>query len=480
MSLKRTAITGAKWTTVSSIVRTGLQFLQVAVLARYLAPTDFGLMAMLMIVLGFAQAYADMGVSSAIIYHQDTTDDQLASLYWLNVGGGVIVSALLLLATPAVVALYHEPRLAPLMPWASAIFLVTPFGQQYLVLFEKNLAFDRLAFIEAGSTVVGTVVAVVAAIRGSGVYALVWGQLATSASRALLLAGAGHRRWPHRLHFRWKDCNGYLSFGAYQIGERTANYLAARLDQLLVGALLGAQPLGYYNLAWSLVIQPITKINPILTRVAFPVFARVQDDIERLRRGFLTLSRMLALVNVPLLIGLAATAPAVVRVLYGDGWQPVVPLVQVLALVALLRSSANPVGSLLLARGRADLGFKWSVAILLVMVPTVYFSTELGRTLGVAIGLLGLQIVLFGLGYYFLIRPMIGRCWGQFLGTVVPALSTAIFMAVPVYLLSHFVQVPRPILLGMQIALGVAIYIILTWISRRDELRETLHLVLRA
>jgi len=249
-SLRVRAASGITWTGTSALVTTVLHFLQLAVLARLLVPQDFGLMAMVMVAVGFAGAFADMGVSNAIIHRQDATREQLSSLYWLNMLAGAVVFVLVWAATPLIVTLYNEPRLVGLTSWVALIFPITAVGQQFEILLEKELHFKRLAVIETASATAGTAVAIATAVVGQGVFALVWGQLVNAGCKATMLAGTGFSAWRPRFRLRRDDLKGYTSFGLYQMGERSINYFNSRLDQLLIGALLGAQTLGYYHLAF--------------------------------------------------------------------------------------------------------------------------------------------------------------------------------------------------------------------------------------
>src|SRR5574341_2298515 len=134
MSLRRKAALGVKWTGAGTVITTGLRVLQLVVLARLLGPSDFGLMAMITVVIGFAQGFADMGVSNAIIHRQDNTRSELSSLYWLNMLAGLTVFALVMASSPLVAKFYGEPRLASLIPWPALVFLVIPLGQQFQAL----------------------------------------------------------------------------------------------------------------------------------------------------------------------------------------------------------------------------------------------------------------------------------------------------------------------------------------------------------
>jgi O-antigen/teichoic acid export membrane protein len=335
MSLKAEAFSGAKWTTASSLTVAAIQFLQLIVLARLLAPSDFGLMAMVMAVLGFAQIFTDAGISSAIIHRQENSQNQLSSLYWLNVFAGSAVFVLTVLATPIVVFFFHEPRLEILLPCMAVLFLITPFGQQFQLLLQKELKFRTIALVETAAALAGSTIAITAAAGGLGVYSLALGQLGIALLTTIAVTVIGWRDWRPLVRFRVVDIQPYLSFGLYQLGDRGVNFLVARTDQIIIGAILGAEALGIYNLAWNLAIMPVTRINPILTRIAFPVFARVQQESERLKRGYLMLIWLLATSNAPILAGAAAVASTLVPFAFGPQWVAAVPILQVLAFVGL-------------------------------------------------------------------------------------------------------------------------------------------------
>lgn len=478
VQLKKQAASGVKWTTTSTAITTTLQFIQLAVLARLLSPEAFGLMAMIMVVLGLGQAYADMGISNAIIHRQDTTGEQLSSLYWLNIIAGVIVFILLLISTPLVVLFYGEPRLTELMPWAALVFIVTPLGQQFQILLQKELQFRILSIIELTAVIVGTTVAIVTAMMGQGVFSIIWGQLGKTLIKTLMLVGIGWKKWPPKLRFKYTDLHGYIGFGLYQMGEKSINYFIDKMDQIIVGALVGAQALGYYNLAFNLVIQPISKINPIITRVAFPLFAKVQSDNDRLKRGYLSILKLLSIVNFPLLFGLAVVAPTLVPLLFGEQWQPAIILIQILSFVALLRSNGNPIGSLYLAKGRADLGFKWNAMVFPTQMLGIFLGAYFGGVLGVALTLLALQITYSIFNYLVLIRTLLGPCLKEYITSIAPAFGLSLLMALTVAIVPLTIEQSQGVILTTQILIGVLVYLSLNFIFRWQQLQEIKLLVL--
>jgi len=473
MNLKQQAASGVKWSTLSTIVTTIVSTLQLFILARLLKPADFGLMAMVTVVIGFAQAFADLGVSAAIIQRQDASRLELSSLYWLNIMSGMLLFFLMWAIAPLVVQFYHETRIELLIVMVSLTFIISPIGIQFQMLLQKALRFELLALQDIITAILGMLVTCGLAWYGYGVWSLVWGQLCSAMLRSILLIQVGWKEWPPSLHFRLEDLKGYLSFGVYQMGERTMNYFNSRIDQLLIGYLLGAQALGYYYFAFNLVMQPNMRINPILTRVAFPVFSKVQNDAERLQRGYLLLTKFLSTVNAPLLFGIAVVAPLAIPIIFGNQWIPSIVIVQILSLYTFVRTTGNPVGSLLLAKGRADLGFKWNFALFLFIPPIIYTGAKIGGIVGVCVALLCLQIGLSFPNYWFLVRPFVGPCSKNYFLSIMKPVSFAVLMTLCVWGMSLFVKYSL-FMLTIEIILGGLIYFLLWWIFERKFLSDVI------
>ena len=463
-SLRHSAVRGVKWTTVSMVFVTIVGLVQLAILTRLLSKTDFGLMAMIATVVGFAQVYADMGFSNAIIYKQEATPKQLSSLYWMNIAVSVALGAAVAAAAPLVAAFFGEPSLVTPLRVVCLSFVITPLGQQFQFLLQRELEFDLLARRDIAAALTGLVVASATAALGQGVFALVWGQLAQASVRSFTVAVIGWRRWRPSLHLRWGDLHGFLSFGFYQLGERTIYYWAANIDYLLIGRYLGPEQLGVYTIAYNLVVLPLTKLNPVLTKVAFPVFARRQDDPAAMRRGFGELIELVAFATFPLLIGLGVTAPIAVPVIFGDAWQPAVILVQIMVVMGLLKCLSNPLGSVLLAKGRADVGFWLNVAGTAVTVAVLWTVVSRG-TEAVAWAHTGVNLLFFVVEL-LIIRRIIGMGVVSYLRRLArTALATLVMGAAVVgaYYLMRATSVADYLQLIALIVVGVSVYA-LTWL----------------
>ena len=478
MQLSQAAAGGIRWTTLSMLVVTVTQMVRLVVLGRILGPEAFGLLAMMLVVTGFAQLISQMGLSEAIIQHPDPTQRELSSLYWLNIGLGGLLYLALLLATPLIALLYKTPELKQLLPWVALTFLISPWGIQFKALLQKQLQFKPLSIIEIMAAVTGTILAIILALKGYGVWSLVWGQLAQSSVTAVALLWEGwSRKILPGLCFNYKEVRPYLSFGLHLLGSNILNYFNSRADQLLIGVLLGSQALGYYSMAFNLVLQPISRINPVLTQVAFPVLAKVRDDKIRLKRGYFRMLALLTSVNAPILIGLVAVAPLLIPVVLGDPWLPIVPLIQVLAPFSLIRSTGNAGGSLVLACGRADMSFYFNL-IKVVFIPVAIFTgASLGELEGITWSLFGIQIILIFAWYYFITRKLLGNCFYGFIGSVGDPVLFAIPMTAVVVAIAPFLSsLPQAFQLTVQILTGATVYGSLYWLFRKEFIIENLKL----
>ena len=460
-----------------------LQFVQFAVLGRILSPQAFGLMAIIMIVVSFAELFGKTGLSQALIQRKNSTREELSSLYWLNAAFGVAMFVVLSAAAPLVARGFGAPELVSLLPVAALSFLLLPFGFLFRALLQKSLRLRLLAVVDITTAVVALAVAVSSAwFLEQGVWSLIWGYLAGSAAGTAILVAYGWGATGSRpmLRFRRTDLSGYLNFGLYRTGALVLNFFNTRVAQILVGALLGAQALGFYTVASSLVMRPINSLNPMLTQVGFPALSRVQDDVARVRRGYLRMVRILMFVASPVLLGVAAVAPTLVPLLLGEQWIESVPLVQVLAFYALLRCPAIATNSLLTARGKANWGFYWNLATLLVVPPVVYASSFAGDVVYIALALVVVQLPLSVVGYRVLIAKLIGPCLGAYARAVwTPVVLAGVMAAIVVAVGAVLGDLPDAARLAAQVSVGAASYLAFARLFQRKELDGFLELLLR-
>ena len=475
--LRRRATSGARWTGTSTGLKILTQFVQLAILARLLRVEDFGIMAMVNVVLAFGQTFVDAGVSNALIHYRDARREELSSLYWLNVLAGIAVCILMWFAAPLAAAIYRQPSLVDLLRAASVIFVVGPVGQQFQTLLERDLRFRRLSIIEITALIASATTGIVLALRGYGVWSLVWANVLQVGIKTVLLTVVGWSTWRPMLRFVPAECRRFLHFGLFQMGERTVSLLGQHLDKIVIGILMGPKSLGYYELAYRLVARPYQTINPIFTRVAFPVFSAVQKDRDRLRKGYLELIEMLGAIMVPLHIGLFALAPVFVRVQLGPDYEPTIPLLRILSIVGLTFSLTSPAGSLLLACGRADLGFYINVMRTVLIFAGIWIGSRFGLE-GIAWALVIVITVFMFPTHVAVRRRLVGMTLREFVARLLPFTWPSL-VAGAVCIVSHRV-IPWPsdvVELGVMLVAASAIYVGWLALLERPRLNRLLALV---
>lgn len=436
-TLRHRATSGIKWNGAAAATQALLQFLTIAVLARLLQPEDFGLMSMAVVVTGFAALFEDAGVSNAIIYRQDASEEELSTLYWFNVLAGLALFLIVYLVTPFAVLYFQEPDLDAVLRLTAVAFLITPWAQQFAVLLQRELDFRTLSLQRMGEQVVYSAAVITFAVLGFGVMSLVFGHLIRAGAHTLLLLGAAIRRQIlPRFHFVIRDLDRFLSFGLFQVGERSLNYVGNNVDYLIVGRLLGADALGFYTLAYNLVRSPSILLNPVVTTVAFPTFARVQHDNVWLRRGYRQVIRYISSVTFPMMAGLLVVAPLFVPIVYGSRWAPAVSVVQILCLLGALKSLGNPTGSLLLAKGRADWGFYLNLVTMVGLTAFNLVGSRWGIE-GVAASSVVFLIVMFPVGVH-LRRLLIGLGLGEYVRSFAPALGASLVLVLGTVVIAAF------------------------------------------
>lgn len=426
MTLKQRAIKGVKWTSFSSVVGAGTQLLQLVILTWYLSPEDFGLMTLALVAIGFSQIFLDMGVSNAIIHKQEISKKELDTLYLLNIGSGFLIFSMLFLLAPFLAAFYEEPELKTVVRWVSLSFIIQPFGQQFLVLLKKELQFNEIAKRDVVSKSISLIVAVVLAVQGWGVYSLVFANISASFASTALLLFVGIKYHRPSFFFKFSLVKQSITFGLYQMGENFINYFNTQFDSILIGKLLGVEALGIYDIAKNLAMRPAMVINPIITQVTFPLLSKMQNDIDSVKVTYLKTTRYLASINFPIYIFICAFAEPLILLLFGDKWLAAVPILRILSLYGMIRSTGNPVGALLLSRGRADLGFYWNLGLFLLIPISIYFGSKFG-TVGTALTLLILQVSLLIPAWALLIK----KCCNASFKEYFKQLASPFFLSIP-------------------------------------------------
>lgn len=458
MSLKSKSFSAVRWTSFAALFRSGLQFLQLVILARLLVPEDFGLMAIVGSIVAILRLFSDLGLGKAIIHHSEITPGQLSSLYWLNLMAALLLMVAMAVAAPLTGHLYGEPRLMPILCIAGTVFPLGAIGHQFRMLAEKELRFSTLAGMEIYSGLIGFAAAIAVALTGGGVWAIVTGMLVGAACSSILSWWLLSADWRPAWHLRIAECRQFLHFGGYTMGESLANIVRMQSDVFIAGLLFGPAALGLYSLPRDLCLRIAFIINPIITRVGFPVMAKAQHDTDRLKFIYLQTLRMTASVNFPIFLALLVFAEEVVVLLFGERWHGSAGYLQIFAAFGLIRSIGNPVGSLVYAAGQARLAFWWNLSLLAIFPPIFYAGASLGGIEGLVWTMLVIQVGVYVFAWAILVHPLCGAGFVEYVGQIIPPLAIALAASGCAYVIDMTIGI-KLVSLVVSLSVGMALYV---------------------
>jgi lipopolysaccharide exporter len=474
-TLKTKAVSGIKWTTVSQLSRLGTQLLTTIILARLLLPSDFGLISMAMAVIGFINIFKDLGTSAAVIQKKDLTEVLLPSLFWVNVCFGTLASLVLFLSAPLIGMFYHEPRVVEVLRVLAPSFFISGLGIVHQALLERSLSFDSLAKLEVTSNVTGAVIGIGMAFLGFGVWSLVFQSLATIILGTLLLWMVNP--WRPRGSFHWKEVQAVSGFSLNLTGFGILNYLARNADYLLIGRYLGAQELGYYTLAYRILLFPIQNISSVISRVIYPVLSTFQDDNNRFSTIYLKVTSSIALISFPLMLGVLALARPFVLTFFGEKWEPVIQLVIILAPVGLIQSIGTTVGMIYQAKGRTDWMFRWGLGAGISVILAFIVGLQWGVT-----GVAGAYaIVSFVLAYpsFYIPFQLIDLKFLDLVKVLRPAFLNSLLMFIVLILMR--LSLPKSwsnaVILSLSVIAGSTVYAVASYLTNQEQIRELLDLL---
>lgn len=422
------------------------------VLGRLLRPTDYGLIGMVVVVTGFVSMFKDLGLSAATVQSEEITSVQVSTLFWMNVALSVGVGLLTIALAPAVAWFYGEPRLTPITMMYAFGFLFGGLTVQHEALLHRQMRFAAQAACEIVALLVTIAVTITLAWRGVGYWALVGGHLTTS---FIYMVGIwAVCRWRPGRPARASGVRPLLRFGGNLTGFGVVNFFARNLDNMVIGRVWGSQQLGLYTKAYQLLTLPIDQINSPITTVAVPALSRLNDSPERYRRAYLRMIEKIAVLTMPGIALLIATADWVVLVILGPQWTEAGHIFAALGVAALIQPIANTTGWLFISQGRTHDMFRYGVVASTVIVAAILAGLPWGA-LGVA--------TVYAVVWVTIVTPLLFYWVGRrgpvrprdFYVTVAPAFCAAMGVLLALFLFRRSVVIVHP-LAGLTASLGIA------------------------
>lgn len=413
MSVRAKTFASVRWTATATAIKTLVQIAQVFVLARLLSPADYGLMALVSVVLGFGALFSDFGVNSAFVQRKHVTTEQRSSLFWFNVVVSGMLTTVVFLMSPLIAWFFGDVRLTALVMLSALIFLITAGGAQAIAAAQKELNFRCIALVEIAASLGGFAVAVTAAVAGWGVYALVTAAIVSSLLTTILSWCTLSRGWRPQVRLRREELRPFLGFGSALVANNLVNQINMSIDLFLAGRWLTATQLGYYSVPRNLMLQVHFVVNPVITRVGFPLIAAVQDNLDTVRSIYLKTLGMTVSFNAPIYLVVAWFALDLVTILLGPQWTSSAEILRILALWGAVRSMVSPIGVLVLGMGRADWSLRWNLGVTVFYLPFLWVGASFGPE-GVAVAMLAMAIFALIPCWYLLVRPLCHASLGEF------------------------------------------------------------------
>lgn len=396
--LKQKAIKGVAWNAVNTYSSKGLQFVLGIILARLLAPSDYGLVGMTGIFFAISSVFIDSGFGSALVQKKDRNEDDYSTVFYINLVVSIFFFFLLFLLAPYVATYFKQPLLKSLMRVSSLTLVISA-----LVSTSRNKLFVAVDFktitkISLTSTVISSVVALYCAFRGYGVWTLVMQSLVSSTVSAFLYFY--FVRWIPKKRFSYSSFRRLWGYGSKMLAASLISEIYENLYSFIIGKRFSAADLGQYSKAGNYVAFVGSTTVNVLQGVAFPILSEVQDDYQRLLHAYRRYIKMIAFVVFPLLMGLCGVAKPMVLFMITEKWLPCVIYLQILCFSSLWTGIIRINLNLLYVTGRSDLVlrleiFKKTIAFVIL------FISVFGGVIGMCVGRVIYSLLAFYMNTYY-------------------------------------------------------------------------------
>ena len=423
---------------------------------RLLQPSDYGLMAMAMVFVGFLNMLNEAGLGAAIIQKKILDEETLRQIFGFVLVVSFCLFLLLFVSSPLISRFFNEDRLTPIIRVLSLQFVIVSFGVIPGSLLERNLDIKMWSVADVAARVIGGGVTLFLAVLGWGVWALVCGSLLIYVVQATVLnIVSPFLRLPS---FSLRGMRKIISFGGLVTVERLLWSLYCQADLLIIGRLLGKGVLGVYSVATDIASLPMQRINAVINQVGFPAFSRLQTDRQAVAFYLMRAVHFVSVFAFPVFWGISCVAHDVVDVLLGDTWAVAALPLQIVSLVMPLRMVTNLVPLIIKGLGRPEISVINWVVTLLVMSTAFLVGANWGL-LGVSLAWAAFVVVFFLILRYSLpllnlqVLPIL-RAMGR------PALAGAcMYAAVSIFKMLSFPDQSNVAVLIMEVIFGAAIYV---------------------
>ncbi|QWF79803.1 lipopolysaccharide biosynthesis protein [Amycolatopsis sp. CA-230715] len=392
-----------RWSAINSVVGRVCQVGVSILLARLIAPDQFGLFAVALVVLNIVLSVSEMGVSVALIRTPGDVKEIAPTVTTLSFASGTGLALLCVLGAPWFSAELNAPGAAGVIQLMSVALVISGASAVPGALLQRDFRQDHKAMADLAGFVAGTAVAVVLALTGFGAWSLAWSRIVTNGAAALVMFVLTKERY--RPGFDRKQAKSLLAFGLPLAGSSLLVFGVLNIDYVVVGKLLGPVELAFYLLAFNLSSWPVGAISQPVRSVSLAAFSKVRDDSERFQRSFTRALGLLALFTIPACVLLATFGGPLVRFAYGERWSAAAGPLALLVVLGALRVALELAYDFLASAGKARVILWIHLLWFGSLVPVLALGGHLGGIRGVAAGHIVVALLLVSPAYLIALRP---------------------------------------------------------------------------
>ncbi len=468
-SVKQKFLRGSLWLGLGSFILRFLELFRSIILARLLLPEVFGLMSILQLLRQGIQQFSQMSFGDAIIYRKNEIDESINTAWVLSIIRGLLLFALLFFISPLVASFYEEDLLNTAIKILGIVFIFDGFYNMNMVLYRKNIEFKKIALLNLITESLGIIIVIILAYYLRNIWALLFGIIFSSFIKMILSYRIAEKT--PIFSFNSKLAWELFHYSKYLTGVGILVFLTTRLDDGLVGKVLGMEELGYYINAYFFANLPATHITAMLAQLIFPTYSHFNKDQGKLNELFLRVLKVVSCITIPASFGILALSDEIAAVLLGEVWLPMVPALKILVFFGLFRAVAACTGPLLTAMGKPKIIF-WILFFKLILIAAIIYPLTthygiVGTAIAVTVPMSLEQIILW---------PLIKRLTDIQIRTVLNQMIKPFLLAGSMYILIMLLKITLPLtsfpLFFFYVLFGITIYGIGIFIFDKELLHE--------
>lgn len=471
MKIRSKVFEGVKWFSLVQLVNNILSLIRMPLIAFFITPAEYGIMSIIYMLITLGTIFSDSGIGKAWIQKQTNNLPIFNTLFWLNILVCIIIYLFFFLFKDLISVLFNDSNLSMYIPFACLGIIISSFGQQYSFLLDKELKFKQKGVVNFFTVIISFIFLIILLNLGLKLWALIFSNLISALIKSFCFLIIGYKIQPLGFEFDFKKLRELLKFGFYQLGQRLTNFVYTNIDYILIGSLINTTVLGLYYMAYSIVLKPISILNPVINKITFPIFSKIQKNTKQLQLSFLSINKTLSFVIVPFYIALIFIAPNIFEVFFNEKWSDAIVLIQILTIVGYLRVIKNIAGNLSLSKGDASLGFKYNLLSLIIYIPAVYFGARIYGAIGIAISIAIAQLSLTIPFYKLMIQKVFDRFLKDYLSSILPSLIIGLKLA-SVLAIVNFIVKDITIFYALTIQVIISGLFLFLMFSKNKDVKE--------